>query len=75
MESVRRGDELGHALLCLGQHGVASAVQGEAFLEGGERAVQRHVAAGQLVDLRLEGREGVLEREFFGQGSTSFDLT
>ncbi len=75
LESVRRGHELGHALLRLGQHAVALAVQGEAFLEGGEGLVQRHVAAGELVHLRLEGREGVLERQVFGQGSSSFDLT
>ncbi len=63
-DAVDRGDELGHALLCRRQHGVAPAIEVESFLEGGQGLVQRQVAAREGLDLRLKGFKGFLKRRF-----------
>src|SRR2546422_4875535 len=74
-ESLRRGDQLRHALLGVREDRVAAAVQAEAFLEDGEGAVERQVAAGQRIHRRLEGREGFLQGRLFGPGSPLSLLT
>src|SRR2546428_7582163 len=73
-EPLRRGDQLRHALLGVREDRVAAAVQAESFLEDGEGAVERQVAAGQRVHGRFEGREGILEVRLFGHGSSCFWL-
>src|SRR5207245_11380955 len=74
-ESFGRGDQLRHALLGVRENRVAAAVQAESFLEDGEGAVERKVAAGQRIDGRLEGRKGILEVRLFGHGSSCSGLT
>src|SRR2546427_5758664 len=74
-EPLRRGDQLRHALLGVREDLVAAAVQAESFLEDGEGAVERQVAAGQSIHRRLEGRGGFLELRLFGHGSSLFWLT
>src|SRR2546428_1129521 len=69
-ESLRRGDQLRHALLGVREDRVAAAVQGESFLEDGEGAVERQVAAGQRIHRRPPGREGFLAGRLFGPGSS-----
>src|SRR3989442_11633344 len=74
-ESLGRGDQLRHTLLGFREDRVASAVQAESFLEDGEGAVERQVAAGQRIHRRPEGREGFLEVRLFGHGSYCSWLT
>src|SRR2546425_7781077 len=74
-ESLRRGDQLRHTLLGFRENRVAAAVQAESFLEDGEGAVERQVAAGQRIHRRLEGREGFLEVRRFGHGYSCSWLT
>src|SRR2546422_1174275 len=74
-KSLRGGDQLRHALLGVREDRVAAAVQAESFLEDGEGAVERQVAAGQRIHRRLEGREGFLEVRLFGHGSSCSWLT
>src|SRR2546427_4238513 len=69
-ESLRRGDQLRHALLGVREDRVAAAVQAETFLEDGESAVERQVAPGQGIHRRLEGREGFLAVRLFGHCSS-----
>src|SRR5207244_4332724 len=69
-ESLGGGDQLRHALLGVREDRVAPAIQAESFLEDGEGAVERQVAAGQRVHRRLEGRERFLKVRLFGHGSS-----
>ncbi len=70
-KALRGRDELRHALLGIRQDGVAATIQDEPFLEDGERAIERQVAAGQRVHLLLAGREGLFEGESFVHGASS----
>src|SRR5436309_12913867 len=73
--SLGRGDQLRHALLGIRADRVAATIQAESFLEDGEGAVKRQVAAGQGVHRCLEGREGFLKVRLFGHGSSCSWLT
>src|SRR2546421_7359266 len=74
-ESLRRGDQLRHALLGVREDLVAAAVQAESFLEDGEGAVERQGAPGQSIHRRPEGREGFLGLSLFRHGSSRFWLS
>src|SRR2546425_10508139 len=74
-ESLRRGDQLRHALLGVREDRVAAAVQAESFLEDGEGAGERQGAAGQRVHRRFEGRRGIPEGRLFGHGFSCSWLT
>src|SRR3989441_11797343 len=74
-KSLRGGNQLCHALLGVREDRVAAAVQAESFLEDGEGAVERQVAAGQRIHRRLERREGFLEVRLFGHDSSCSWLT
>src|SRR3989442_14690358 len=73
-ESLRRGDQLRHALLGVREDRVAAAVQAESFLEDGEGAGERQGAAGQRIPPRLEGPAGVLGGLVLGPWSSRFSV-
>src|SRR2546425_11612390 len=74
-ESLRRGDQLRHALLGVREDRVAAAGQAESFLGDGEGAVEPEVGPGRRLPPCLGGWGGVLQGRLFCPGFPFFWVT